>query len=90
MDRSVADRELSKNTLDNHPTTAKSLSHSHKLGRARALEMLQSQGLREIKHKTGWRGFTATDPALYATVTNDNTPVRLHTGRRRSPYLNFG
>lgn len=40
-DHSMADRELSKNTLDNHSTTAKCLSHSLNLDKL--LKMLQSQ-----------------------------------------------
>lgn len=37
MNCSMADRELSKNTLDNHSTTANSLSHGNKLGKLRAV-----------------------------------------------------
>lgn len=45
MDHSAADRELSKNTLDNHSTTAKCFSHSFKLT---ALEMLTVAGTENV------------------------------------------
>lgn len=43
-DHSVADRELSKNTLDNHSSTAKSLSHSLNLEKLTALENVSVAG----------------------------------------------
>ncbi len=64
-DHSAADRELSKNTLDNHSTTAKCLSHSQTHS-SRNVTVAGSWNV-----KTGSRGFCAGSEAVNANFFND-------------------